>query len=70
MRRWHSGTSEVTLLELTGAYGAFASGGKLIEPHIVKRVRTGSGRVLYQRPRRGRQDRRGRERTSAPSTTC
>ncbi|MBX9592276.1 MAG: PBP1A family penicillin-binding protein [Hyphomonadaceae bacterium] len=44
------GTSEVTLLELTSAYGAFASGGKLIEPHIVKRVRTGSGRVLYRRP--------------------
>ena len=45
------GTSEVTLLELTSAYGAFASGGKRIEPHVVKRVRTGSGRVLYQRPR-------------------
>jgi penicillin-binding protein 1A len=44
------GTSEVTLLELASAYGAFASGGRLIEPHIVKRVRTGSGRVLYQRP--------------------
>jgi penicillin-binding protein 1A len=44
------GTSEVTLLELTGAYGAFASGGRLIEPHIVKRVRTGSGRILYERP--------------------
>ena len=44
------GTSEVTLLELTAGYGAFASGGKLIEPHIVKRVRTSSGRVLYQRP--------------------
>ena len=47
------GTSEVTLLELTRAYGAFASGGRLIEPHIVKRVRTGSGRVLYQRPGAG-----------------
>ena len=44
------GTSEVTLLELASAYGAFASGGRLIEPHIVRRVRTGSGRVLYQRP--------------------
>jgi len=44
------GTSEVTLLELTGAFGAFASGGQLLEPHIVKQVRTGSGRVLYQRP--------------------
>jgi penicillin-binding protein 1A len=44
------GTSEVTLLELTSAYGAFASGGRLVEPHIVVRVRTGSGRVLYRRP--------------------
>jgi penicillin-binding protein 1A len=44
------GTSEVTLLELTGAYGAFASGGTRVEPHIVRRVRTGSGRILYERP--------------------
>jgi penicillin-binding protein 1A len=44
------GTSEVTLLELTSAYGTFASGGRLIEPHLVKRVRSGSGRTLYQRP--------------------
>jgi penicillin-binding protein 1A len=44
------GTSEVTLLELTGAYGAFATGGRLVEPHIVRRVVTGSGRVLYARP--------------------
>ena len=44
------GTSEVTLLEPTGAYGAFANGGRLVEPHIVKKVRTGSGRILYQRP--------------------
>lgn len=46
------GTSEVTLLELTGAYGALASGGRLVEPHVVTRVRSGSGRVLYQRPSR------------------
>jgi penicillin-binding protein 1A len=45
------GTSEVTLLELTGAYGAFASGGKRVTPYLVERVRTGSGRVLYQRQR-------------------
>jgi penicillin-binding protein 1A len=48
------GTSEVTLLELTGAYGALASGGRLIEPHIVKLIRSGPGngpgRVLYRRP--------------------
>jgi len=40
----------VTLLELTSAYGAFASGGRQVEPHIVKQVRTGSGRILYRRP--------------------
>ncbi|HEX5997912.1 MAG TPA: PBP1A family penicillin-binding protein, partial [Hyphomicrobiaceae bacterium] len=44
------GTSEVTLMELTGAYGAFASGGRLVEPHLVTRIRSASGRVLYQRP--------------------
>jgi penicillin-binding protein 1A len=45
------GTSEVTLLELTGAYGAFASGGKRVTPYLVERVRTASGRVLYKRQR-------------------
>ena len=44
------GTSEVTLLELTGAYAAFANGGVRAEPHIIERVRTGLGVVLYQRP--------------------
>ena len=62
------GTSEVTLLELTGAYGAFATGGRLVEPHIIKRVRTGSGRVLYQRPDESAGG--GRSAASAPSTTC
>ena len=46
------GTSEVTLLELTGAYGAFASGGKRVTPYLVERVRTGAGQVLYKRQRR------------------
>ncbi len=44
------GTSEVTLLELAGAYATFASGGFKLEPHIIERVRTGRGVVLYQRP--------------------
>jgi penicillin-binding protein 1A len=44
------GTSEVTLLELTGAYATLASGGFRLEPHIIDRVRTGRGVVLYQRP--------------------
>ena len=49
------GTSEVTLLELTGAYGALASGGRRIEPHIVTVIRSGTGRVLYRRPPPARQ---------------
>lgn len=41
------GTSEVTLLELTGSYGVFANGGSAIVPHIIRRVRMSSGRVLF-----------------------
>jgi penicillin-binding protein 1A len=43
------GTSEVTLIELTGAYGVLAAGGRSLEPHLVTRVRTSAGRVLYAR---------------------
>jgi penicillin-binding protein 1A len=43
------GTSEMSLIELTGAYGPFANGGALIAPHAIKRVRMSSGRVLYAR---------------------
>lgn len=43
------GTSELTLLELTGAYDIFASGGSSVEPHGIRRVRLSSGRVLYAR---------------------
>ena len=43
------GTSEVTLIELTSAYGVLANGGRALEPHIISRVRTGSGRVLFER---------------------
>jgi penicillin-binding protein 1A len=46
------GTSEVSLLELTGAYGTLGNSGNAVEPHIIRRVRLGSGRVLYQRPER------------------
>lgn len=44
------GTSEVSLLEMTGSYTAFANGGHKVDPHIIKRVRISSGRVLYMRP--------------------
>ncbi len=41
------GTSEVSLLELTGAYGVFASGGRRVDPHIIRRIKSASGRILY-----------------------
>jgi penicillin-binding protein 1A len=44
------GTSEVSVLELTGAYGVLASGGLSVTPHAVRSVRTGAGAVLYTRP--------------------
>ena len=43
------GTSEVSLLELTGAYAAFGNGGYGIEPHAVRSVRLSSGRILFAR---------------------
>jgi len=43
------GTSEVTLLELTGAYGTLAAGGISHSPHVIRRVRTDRGLVLYAR---------------------
>jgi penicillin-binding protein 1A len=43
------GTSEVSLLELTSAYGTLANGGLAINPHAVRRVRTGTGTTLYAR---------------------
>jgi penicillin-binding protein 1A len=42
------GTSEVSLLELTGAYTAFSNGGYAVKPHVISRVRTGAGRVLFE----------------------
>ncbi|PCI03190.1 MAG: penicillin-binding protein [Hyphomicrobiales bacterium] len=43
------GTSEVKLMELTGAYVPFANGGYRITPHIIKRVKDLKGNVLYER---------------------
>jgi penicillin-binding protein 1A len=43
------GTSEVSLLELTCAYAPFANGGNAITPHVVERVRTRAGKMLYAR---------------------
>jgi penicillin-binding protein 1A len=43
------GTSEVTPLELTSAYGAIASGGIKVTPYLVTEVDGADGRVLYKR---------------------
>jgi penicillin-binding protein 1A len=44
------GTSEVSPLELVGAYAPFANGGYAAVPHIVDRIRTVDGnRILYAR---------------------
>ncbi len=43
------GTSEVTPLELAAAYAPFANGGIGVQPHIITRVRTAAGKLLYQR---------------------
>src|SRR5581483_1371904 len=43
------GTSEVSLLELVGAYAPFANGGSSVSPHVVTKIRTLDGKVLYQR---------------------
>ena len=43
------GTSEVSVLELTGAYAPFANGGMAISPHVIKRVKTAGGKLLYER---------------------
>ncbi len=42
------GTSEVTLVELTAAYAPFMNGGYKATPHIIRRVSTSDGRVLYE----------------------
>jgi penicillin-binding protein 1A len=42
------GTSEVSVLELVGAYAAFANGGMAVTPHVVTSVKSAAGKLLYQ----------------------
>jgi cell division protein FtsI (penicillin-binding protein 3) len=42
----------VTPLQLAVAYAAFANGGELVEPALVKEIRTPDGAVLYQHQKR------------------
>jgi penicillin-binding protein 1A len=43
------GTSEVSMLELIGAYAPFANGGFATMPHVIERVSGGNGKILYTR---------------------
>jgi len=42
------GTSEVTPMEMTQAFVAFANGGTAVAPWVVKRILTRDGKVLYE----------------------
>ena len=42
------GASDVTLLALTSAYGAFADGGVLRTPVLIRRVEDSDGKVLFE----------------------
>lgn len=44
------GTSEVTPIELVGAYLPFANGGLRADPYVISRILTKSGDVLYIHP--------------------
>ena len=43
------GTSEVSVLELVGAYASFANGGMAVTLHVVERVQSANGKLMYQR---------------------
>jgi penicillin-binding protein 1A len=47
------GTSEVTPLELVGAYAAFANGGRGVIPYVIASVKDANGKVLYRRTEGG-----------------
>jgi len=44
------GTSQVTPLDMTAAYGAFANGGVRVTPYAIQRISTASGVVIWRRP--------------------
>jgi penicillin-binding protein 1A len=43
------GTSEVSVLELVGAYATFANGGYETAPHVIERITDAKGKLLYAR---------------------
>jgi penicillin-binding protein 1A len=43
------GTSEVSPIEMVTAYATFANGGIAVTPHVVERIRSADGKILYNR---------------------
>jgi len=43
------GTSEVSMLELVGAYAPFANGGYADVPHVIQKITGANGKLLYAR---------------------
>jgi penicillin-binding protein 1A len=46
------GTSDMTPMELAGAYAAFANGGTAVIPYAINEVKTAGGKVIYTRQNR------------------
>ncbi|MEQ9506346.1 MAG: PBP1A family penicillin-binding protein [Hyphomonas sp.] len=44
------GSQEVTLWDITGAYGVFQSGGRRVDPYIISKVTDTRGKVLFEQP--------------------
>jgi penicillin-binding protein 1A len=42
------GTTEVNLLELTGAYAHLAADGKQVQPYAIEKIQTKKGQLIYQ----------------------
>jgi penicillin-binding protein 1A len=43
------GTSEVTPLEMTAAFVPFSNGGRGVIPHVINRIMTSNGTIIYER---------------------
>ena len=42
------GTSEVSVMELVSAYVPFANGGIAVGPHVIDKIRTAGGKLIYK----------------------
>ncbi len=42
------GTSEVSVMELVSAYVPFSNGGIAVAPHVIDKVRTANGKLIYR----------------------